>query len=112
MNGTINYTTGEFEIFSVKPFEVDKLDFTYLAKIGSANALYYGESYDGIQLQFYNDVDNGLCLSVWDNTQTTSEIPIETWEDLVVNDVNSNRYIVNKVNSNYVELKLTRVLII
>ena len=106
MNGTINYTTGEFEIFSVKPFEVDKLDFTYLAKIGSANALYYGESYDGIQLQFYNDVDNGLCLSVWDNTQTTSEIPIETWEDLVLNDVNSNRYIVNKVNSNYVEFEI------
>ena len=106
MNGTINYETGEFEIYSVRQFDVEELEFAYLAKIGTANALYYGESYDGISLRFYNDIDNGLCLSIWDNTQSTSEIPIETWEDLVLDDINSNRYIVNKVNSNYVEFDI------
>jgi phage tail sheath protein FI len=106
-NGTVNYDLGMINVNYVQTLvEGDTITASYLSKLGDASALYEGDSYNGIKLQFYKDPFSGYGLKVWNATQLTTQTPEENWKDLNFTDVNSIKYFMNRVSSNLIRLTL------
>lgn len=106
-NGNIDYDTGyitfnhSFTITAGQTVEVN-----WLAKFGTAKALYEGEIYDGTTLEFYKDPYFGYGVKVWSPEQNTNQAPIENWKDIDFTNPDSTRFFMSKVASRMVQFEI------
>jgi phage tail sheath protein FI len=106
-NGTVDYATGEISInYVVSLNEGDTIEVVYLARYGTATALYEGEAYNNIRLEFFKDEFSGYGLKIWNPNQLTTQVPEEIFNNITFGDESETTFITNKVVSRQVELTI------
>ena len=106
-NGTIDYDTGFVNFnhaFTIT--EGQSVEVNWLAKFGTAKALYEGSIYDGTTLEFYKDPYFGYGVKVWSPDQNMNQAPRENWKDIDFTNPDSTRFFMSKVASRMVYFEI------